>query len=220
VLADPAPHEFAFRHCGDSGYLFIAHDSVALSFVQNRAEIQQTQVFALFPMPVGFLADVDGRPVRNDVRALQQSTPVEFAQLSQRQFALGRRDTKCERRQANGIGNTTSHNPQAMRWGVREWGNSLVYVCCVCCCGGLACEYYFTTLPKTGPRPTPLAGLGRAGIAWRWALNVILNQTASSIVAGLGRYVQHRTLRAMLQQHASGMRTYSTFCLSGKLLKM
>jgi len=52
--------------------------------VLDGSEFQQTQVFALFPMPVGFLPDVDGWPVRNDVRPLQQFASIAVARLSVR----------------------------------------------------------------------------------------------------------------------------------------
>ena len=51
-------------------------------------EFQQAQVLAFFPMFVRFLSDVDRRPIRNDVRALQQATCIGLARLTIRTEAL------------------------------------------------------------------------------------------------------------------------------------
>jgi hypothetical protein len=76
VLVDSPANELPFGNLGDSRELFIGCDSASLTPVFNCFEIQQTQIFALFPVAVGFLPDVDGRPVRNSVCALQQSSRV------------------------------------------------------------------------------------------------------------------------------------------------
>ena len=60
-----------------------------LRLVLDSFEFQQTQIFAFFPVPVGFFSDVDGRPVCNDVRSLQQPSRIEFARLSVWSKALG-----------------------------------------------------------------------------------------------------------------------------------
>jgi len=66
----------------DMVLLFAIRNGVPFAPVLNGLEFKQTQVFAFFPMPVGFHPDVDGRPVRNDVCALQQTSRVELARLS------------------------------------------------------------------------------------------------------------------------------------------
>jgi hypothetical protein len=62
--------------------LFIRRNYVSLSLVFNRLEIQQAQVFALFPMLVGLFADINRWQIRDDVRSLQQSARIEFARSS------------------------------------------------------------------------------------------------------------------------------------------
>ena len=62
--------------------LFIGRNCISFPLVLNRFEIQQTQIFAFFPMLVGLLADVDRRPIRDDVGSLQQSARIEFARFS------------------------------------------------------------------------------------------------------------------------------------------
>jgi hypothetical protein len=71
--------EFSLRNFRDPNQLFVIGNSIPSPPVLDGFEFQQTQVFTLFPMPVGFLADVDGWPVRNNVRALQQSSRIELA---------------------------------------------------------------------------------------------------------------------------------------------
>jgi hypothetical protein len=55
--------------------LFVIGNSIPFLLVLDSFEIQQTQIFALFPVFVGFFSDVDGRPVRNDVRPLVLARP-------------------------------------------------------------------------------------------------------------------------------------------------
>ena len=59
VLVDSPAHEFPLGNLRDSRQLFIGRNRVSFSLVFNRFEIQQTQIFALFPMLVGLFADVD-----------------------------------------------------------------------------------------------------------------------------------------------------------------
>jgi hypothetical protein len=82
VLIDPPAHEFPLRNLRDPCQLFIIRNSIPSSLVLNSLEIQQTQIFAFFRMPIGFLANVDWWPVRDDVRTLQRSSRVELARLS------------------------------------------------------------------------------------------------------------------------------------------
>jgi len=89
MLIDPPADEFTLRSYRDSLQLFIARNCISFSLVFNRLEVKQAQVFALFPMLIGFLPDVDRRPVRNNVCSLQQSACIELARLSVRSKALG-----------------------------------------------------------------------------------------------------------------------------------
>jgi len=69
VLIDSPAHEFPLGTFSNSLQLFIRRDREALSLVLDSLEFQQTQIFAFFPVLVGFLPDVDWRPIRNDVPA-------------------------------------------------------------------------------------------------------------------------------------------------------
>jgi len=71
VLVDSPAHECALGKFSDSLQLLISRYGIALPLVLDCLEFQQTQIFAFFPMLVRFPSDVDRRPIRNDVRALQ-----------------------------------------------------------------------------------------------------------------------------------------------------
>ena len=71
VLIDPPAPKFPLRNFCDLRQLSICGNRIALALVLNRFELQQAQVFALLPVPVGFLPDVDRRPIRGDMRMLQ-----------------------------------------------------------------------------------------------------------------------------------------------------
>jgi hypothetical protein len=77
VLTDSTSPEFPLGNVRDPRQLFVIGNSVPSPPVLDGFEFQQTQVFTLFPMPVVFLPDVDRRPVRNNVRPLQQSVGRE-----------------------------------------------------------------------------------------------------------------------------------------------
>jgi hypothetical protein len=82
VLIDSSAHEFPLWNSCDLRQLFNGGNCVSSSLVLDCFELQQTQVFAFFPMLVGFLSDVSWRPIRSDVCALQQTSRVELARLS------------------------------------------------------------------------------------------------------------------------------------------
>jgi len=88
VLTDSSTHEFPLWNLGDPRQLRVGRYDVSFSSVFDTLEIQQAQIFALFPMPVVLFSDVDWRPVRDDVRSLQQSACVELARLAIRPQAL------------------------------------------------------------------------------------------------------------------------------------
>ena len=88
VPVDSPTHEFPLGNFRDLSQLFIRRNRISFSLVFNCFEIQQTQVFALFPMLVGFLANIDRRPIRDDMRPLQQAARVEFTRVPGRPEAL------------------------------------------------------------------------------------------------------------------------------------
>src|ERR1700687_1053632 len=89
MLIDSPAHEFPLRNFCDACQLLSIRNSIPFPPVLDGFEFQQTQVFAFFPMPVGFLPNVDRRPVCNDVRSLQQSSRIELARISVMTKALG-----------------------------------------------------------------------------------------------------------------------------------
>ncbi|MFI5091015.1 MAG: hypothetical protein ACHP7P_13235 [Terriglobales bacterium] len=89
MLVDSTAHEFPLRNARNPRQLLVIRNGVPFAPVLDGFEFQQTQIFAFFPVPVGFLPDVDGWPVRNDVRPLQQSSRIKLARLPVRPEALG-----------------------------------------------------------------------------------------------------------------------------------
>ena len=73
MLVDSSANEFPLGDSRDKSQLFIGRDCVSLSLVLDRFEIQQTEVFALLPVFVGFLSYEKRRPVREDLGALQKT---------------------------------------------------------------------------------------------------------------------------------------------------
>ena len=76
VLVDSPAHEFPLRNLCDPRKLIVIRYRIPFAPVLDGIEFEQAQILALFPVAVGFLPDVDGRPVRNNVCALQQSSRV------------------------------------------------------------------------------------------------------------------------------------------------
>jgi hypothetical protein len=74
VLVDSPAHEFPPRTFAILRELFIGRNCVSLSFGFDCFEVQEAQVFSLFPVLGGLFADVDRRPIRNNVGALQQAS--------------------------------------------------------------------------------------------------------------------------------------------------
>jgi hypothetical protein len=71
VLIDSSTHEFPLGNFRDPRQLFVIGNGISFPHVLDRFGFQQTQVFAIFPVPVGFLSDGNEGPIRNDVRSLQ-----------------------------------------------------------------------------------------------------------------------------------------------------
>ena len=70
MLIDSPAHEFPLANFRDFLQLFICSNDVALPFVLDRFELQQTQILAFFLMLVGFLPDLDRWPIRDNVGSL------------------------------------------------------------------------------------------------------------------------------------------------------
>jgi hypothetical protein len=71
VLIDSLADEFPLGNFCDSHQLLISRYGIAFPLVLDCFELQQAQIFTFFAMLVGLFADVNRRPIRNDVRALQ-----------------------------------------------------------------------------------------------------------------------------------------------------
>jgi hypothetical protein len=91
VLVDSTAHEFALRNFLDPRKLFFARNCVSLTLVDDGARVQQAGIFPLLPVTVGFFADLNGRPVGDNMRPLQQPTRIELARASTRCKAFGLR---------------------------------------------------------------------------------------------------------------------------------
>jgi len=70
----------------DSFFVAIA---IPFARVLNRFEFEQAEIFALFKVFVVFFSDVDRRPIRDHVRALEQTSRFRAAWLSVGSQALG-----------------------------------------------------------------------------------------------------------------------------------
>ena len=63
VLIGSPASEVPLGKLGDSLQLLIRSNGVTHSLVFDGLEFNETQVFAVLPIPVGFLPDVDRRPI-------------------------------------------------------------------------------------------------------------------------------------------------------------
>jgi hypothetical protein len=59
VLVDSATHEFPLGNLCDPRQLFVIRNNIPFPLVLDGFEVQQTRVFAFFPVTVGFFSNVN-----------------------------------------------------------------------------------------------------------------------------------------------------------------